>query len=64
MGFVDGDASELALIGDCLEMFAERLGEGVLWGDVEEAGKRMAWLGMLDILKRPVEMACRSTYHI
>ena len=44
MGFVDGDAGELALAVDGLAMLAERLGEGVLWSDVEEASERMAWV--------------------
>ena len=41
VGFVDGDAGELALGVDGLEVSAEGLGEGVLGGNVEEAG---AWV--------------------
>ena len=41
MGFVDGDAGELALRIDGLEVSAEGLCEGVLRGNVEEAG---AWV--------------------
>lgn len=42
MGFVDGDTRKLTLAMDGREVFAEGFGQGVLWGDVEEASQRMA----------------------
>ncbi len=41
MGFVDGDAGELALGVDCFDVTTEGLGETELWGHVEETSKRM-----------------------
>lgn len=42
VGFVDGDAGELALRVDGHEVLAECLCEGVFRGDVEQTGKGMA----------------------
>ena len=42
MGFINGDAGELALAVDGLKMLAEGFGESVLRGDVEKAGERVA----------------------
>ena len=42
MGFVDGDAGELALGVDGLDVAAERIGQAELGGHVEEACERVA----------------------
>jgi len=41
MGFVNGDARKFTLAVDGREVFTEGFGQGVLWGDVEEASQRM-----------------------
>lgn len=43
MGFVYSDSRQLALGVYRIEVFPERIGQGVFGGDVEQASMWMAW---------------------